>query len=197
MKEWKHIKLYEANKKDFLPLLSFIVLLLGFSACESEISWPLDHSLENTVVVDARITNEFKTQRIDLSLPISHMNDTPAPLSGATVSVSAGNQSVQFLESEQVPGRYFSQQPFAAAVNVNYHLSIEKNELSFEAQTYMVPVLPYDRPRFVFHPDKRMFKLRWNNNKYSPFEQAMYQADISWSHLPQYNHPDSVTRARL
>lgn len=179
--------------KGFLLLL----LLLTISACEGVIDWNLDNTPENTVVVNARITNEFKIQEIYLSYPVAGMNDPPEPFTGAIVSVAWGQQLVWFTELENNPGTYLSNQPFAAAVETTYLLTIEKGDLYFGAQTYMVPVLPYNSPQFSFHQNIGLFSINWNNEQYSPIEQALYEANIDWSHLPGYDHPDSVSLARM
>lgn len=175
----------------------WLFLLMALFACEEVIEWNLDNTPENTVVVNARITNEFKIHEIYLSYPMASMNDQPEPFSGAIVSVGWGEQVVWFNEHESKPGTYLSNQPFAAAVETNYIFTIEKGHLLFEAETYMVPVLPFNLPHFSFHQSKNLYSLNWNNDQYSPVEQALYEADIDWSHLPGYDHPDSVSRARL
>jgi len=57
--------------------------------------------------------------------------------------------------------------------------------------------LPYNLPHFSFHQNIGLYSLNWNNEQYSPLEQALYEADLDWSHLAGYDHPDSVSRARL
>lgn len=173
------------------------MIFLFLMACEKEIDWNLQDNPENTIVVNARITNEFKIQQIQLSHPVREMNDVPEPFSGAIANVSWRQQSVSFSESDTIPGTYYSDQPFAAAVDREYLLTIEKDNLSFQAETYMVPVLPSNTPVVNFHQDTGLFSINWSNPKYSPFEQAIYEADITWSHLPSHDHSDSLTMARI
>ena len=177
---------------------SYILLLLLFIvSCEQEIEWDLQPGPENTIVVNARITNEFKVQRIQLSYPVKLMNDLPEPFTGALVKVFWGEDSVSFSESDSIPGIYYSDQAFAAAVNKEYFLTIEKGDISFQAKTYMVPVLPFNLPFFSYHQNRGLFSLNWNNSQYSPFEQAVYEADITWSHLFTQAPQDSLTKAKL
>jgi len=178
-------------------LLLFLLFIVFPVACEKEIDWNLQDKPETTIVVNARITNEFKIQQIQLSYPVKKMNDIPEPFSEAHVIISWGGLPVSFSESDTIPGTYYSDQPFAAAVNTEYILTIEKGNLSFQAKTYMVPVLPFNLPVFNFNQDNGLFSINWNNSQYSPFEQAIYEADITWSHLSSPDHPDSLTRARL
>lgn len=175
----------------------FLCILVALSACEKITDWPLDQNPDRTIVVEARITNEFKVQQVQLSFPTENLNDQPHPFIQASVWISRDNQTIHFSESAETPGTYLSDEPFAAAVGSPYHLTIEKEEQVYEAETYMVPVLPFESPLFTFHAGRGLFSINWNNGKYSPFEQAMYEADIQWQHLPGYNHPDSLARVIL
>ncbi|MEZ5145746.1 MAG: hypothetical protein R2759_01340 [Bacteroidales bacterium] len=67
---------------------------------------------------------------------------------------------------------------------------------TYTASTYMIPIAAPNQPTFQFVPDTGLYQIQWNNPEYSPFETAMYEADISWGHLPAYTN-DSLTKARL
>ncbi len=178
--------------------IPFLLLMLWvFSACEKGIHWQLEPNTDSTIVVDARITNEFKIQQLQLTYPFGNLNENPVPCSLANVKITRGSQTIHFSESPQLPGTYLSNVPFAATVENSYHLTIEKEDQRFEAETYMVPVLPFESPEFIFHAERGLYSIKWNNGKYSPFEQAMYEAEIEWNHLPGYDHPDSIARAQL
>ena len=165
-------------------------------ACEKEAAWKLQDSLPlNTIVVEAMITNEHKIQEIRLMHPLKELNGTPQPIEQAQITISWQNESIFFAQSDSLPGTYFSQQPFAAAVDQNYLLTIKTDTMIYTSSTYMVPVSPFDLP--VFQVVEGMYRLDWNNPRYSPFEQAMYEARISWEHLPGYNHPDTLSKAHL
>jgi hypothetical protein len=174
-----------------------LIALLVFSSCEKETDWETTVVELNTVVVEGMITNEFQIQQIQLSRPLTGLNDIPEPFTGASVNVSLGQQTVYFTESETEPGIYISNQPFAAAIETDYFLNIFKDDLEFDAQTYMVPVSPFNPPGFRFHASLNLYSINWNNSQYSPFEQAMYEAIIDWSHLPGYEDPDTLSSARL
>ena len=190
------------HKKFYFPGIRFFALACIFSGvlltgCEKEADWEINGTELNTLVVDGMITNEFKIQQIQLSRPVMEMNELPEPFTGATVYVSWGLQTIYFSESETEPGVYYSNQPFAAAVDTDYILHIQKDDLVFDAQTHMVPVSPFNTPAFQFHASLNKYSINWNNSQYSPFEQAMYEAIIDWSHLPGYEHPDSLNKARM
>lgn len=174
-----------------------LIALIVFSSCEKEIDWETTAVELNTVVVDGMITNEFHIQQIQLSHPVKGMNDIAEPFTSASVTISRGQQSVNFTESETEPGMYLSDQPFAAAAGSDYFLNILKDDLVFDAQTYMVPVSPFNPPVFRFHPSLDLYSIIWSNAQYSPFEQAMYEAIIDWSHVPGFEDPDTLSSARL
>lgn len=195
MENKKHIKRIIDPYWVFGKMALLLTLLLW--GCEKEVGWDMHTTKQPVIVVEAMLTNEFKIQELRLSYPVEGMNDLPEPVSGAIVSVSWRQETVSFAESDETPGTYFSDHAFAAAVETQYELNIETDTLRFEAKTYMVAVLPYNLPVFNYRTDKDLYNINWNNNQYSPQEQAMYEARINWAHLPFYNHPDSLSRARL
>lgn len=175
----------------------FFLVIILVTSCEKETQWELIGNPPNTIVVNALLTNEFKTQQISLTYPMAGMNDTPAPVSNAQVRVTWLNRSIPFTESASTPGVYLSDQPFTLGINRTYNLNIKKDTLELQAQSYMIPVLPFNTPSFNFVKSNNHYRLRWNNQRYSLIEQAMYEAIIHWDHLPGYNHPDSLSRARM
>jgi hypothetical protein len=174
-----------------------LLLTLLLCGCEKEAEWNIHATKQPVIVVEAMLTNEYKIQELRLSHPVEKMNDIPEPVTGAIVSVSWRQETVGFAESDETPGTYFSEYAFAAAVETQYELSIEYEDMKFEAETFMVAVLPYNLPVFNYRPQKGLYEINWNNSQYSPQEQAVYEARIGWTHLPSYNHPDSLSSARL
>ncbi|MGB5405100.1 MAG: DUF4249 domain-containing protein [Robiginitalea sp.] len=108
----------------------FALVFLVFSgSCIDEVPVeslePVGFSLDDVLVVDARITNENKRQRVLLSRPTALSADSSAAgVPGASVTVSSSQGSTfQFEESDS--GSYVSTQPFAAIEGVEYTLEIE------------------------------------------------------------------------
>jgi hypothetical protein len=195
MENKNQIKHRKVPHQVFGKMVVFLTLI--FMGCEKEVDWKTHTATEPVIVVEAMLTNEFKIQELRLSHPVEKMNDIPEPVTGAIVSVSWRQETVSFAESDETPGTYFSEHAFAAAVETQYELSIEYEDMKFEAETFMVAVLPYNLPVFNYRPQKGLYEINWNNSQYSPQEQAVYEARIGWTHLPSYNHPDSLSRARL
>jgi len=107
----------------------YLALLLLSAGCIDEVAVetldPVRFSLEDVLVVDARITNESKRQRIVLSRPSMLSADSAyAGVSGAAVTISSsGGDTFNFDEME--PGLYLSTGIFAALEDVEYTLEIE------------------------------------------------------------------------
>jgi len=178
-------------------VILFMLPIMLWSSCEKETEWDLDNIPPTAIVVDALLTNEFKIQQLTLHYPVANMNDTPLPVSNAQVMVSWPNRTIAFTESATDPGVYVSNQPFTVGINRTYHLTIRKDTSELTAQSYMIPVLPFEAPSFHYNKKNGLYSLNWNNGQYSFREQAMYEATIHWDHLPGYNHPDSLSKARV
>jgi len=174
-------------------LLVFILL----TACEEKIHWDLQTEEINTIVVDATITNETKLQQIHLSKPFSNQNDTAVSVTGASVVINADNFTMQFLESPNNPGYYFSEYPVTGSIDITYELNIQYDEKNYTAETYMIPVLPANLPTWQYEADKDLYKIQWNVSQYNPNQQAMHEVLISWSHLVDSTIADTITTARM
>lgn len=179
----------------YILILGFLV---GFISCEKKIDWSNSESGVNTLVVDALLTNEFKYQNVRLSLPRNDINDTSAMATGAIVTISDGTNSMNFIESVDIPGNYISEQQVEATVDNNYYLTIVYNSKTYEAETYMVPV--YTSNRLQYAPVAgidSLYEISWIAPEYSTYEQAMYEVLIDWTYLASEVPEDSVTRAKI
>jgi len=176
--------------------MTVVVLSLLTESCEEKSDHPLPNQQINTIVVDGMLTNELKRQEIRLSKPFSDPNQNREPVTGAVVTVIVDGLTVPFIESTEEPGLYQTSQPAAATIDKTYHLQIESAGETYTASTYMIPIAAPNQPTFQYVPDTGLYQIQWNNPEYSPFETAMYEADISWGHLPAYTN-DSLTKARL
>ena len=179
-------------------LLAMTIMVLGFfTSCEEKIDWQLDTENINTIVVDGVITNEVKYQQIRLTKPFISQNDQPIAVSGASVKIVVDNLQVQFNESPENPGYYLSEIPAAASIDKTYELQIQVEDQEYNAETYMVPVIPSGSPAWIYDSNKDLYTIGWPASQYSQFEQAMYEADISWTHLLDSAYVDSVSTAKL
>ncbi|MFP4470696.1 MAG: DUF4249 family protein [Bacteroidales bacterium] len=166
-------------------------------SCEEKTEWPIDAAQQQTVVVDAIITNEYSRQEIRLTRPYHDLNGRPEPVRGAEVYISFDTTSINFYESPALPGYYFTGGPAAASVGREYTLVINVDGKAYSAVAAMEPVGPANNPGFQRNYGTGLYRLQWNNPQYNPFEQAMYEAVISWSHLVDPSIQDTLTYARL
>lgn len=104
--------------KNISIIFLFALLILG---CEETIDWPVE-SDEVRLAVEGRITNELKVHQIRLTQTADYFNPAaPVPVTGATISVTDGSNTIAFAENES--GTYESA-PFAGEVGRTYNLSI-------------------------------------------------------------------------
>jgi hypothetical protein len=178
-------------------LMGIIALLTTQQSCEKEIDWELQNNELPSIVVEAMLTNENKIHEIRLTHPVKNINEAPGTVNGAIVKITSGHFEYPFTESDEIAGTYQSNFPFAATIDRDYELHIHYENKNYWAQTYMVPVSVPDPPRFEFVKSRNMFRIDWNNPQFNLQEQAMYEADISWEHLPEFDTQDTLTRARF
>ena len=105
-------------------LLVFPISLLGFFciSCVEEFNARVEN-IENLLVVDALITDEFKQHHVELTRVFAFGNDEPLVESGALVRVLDDTGLANLFE-EREPGVYSSQNAFAAEQGKSYQLHI-------------------------------------------------------------------------
>jgi hypothetical protein len=110
---------------------------------EEEISWKLE-DYPDILNIDGIISNEEKQQSIMLTLSTHYFNSgEPTGVSGATVTVTEGNQVYTYTESNINPGLYVSEDAFAGEPANSYelriHLEAPVNGVSDYATTTVMP----------------------------------------------------------
>lgn len=111
---------------------------LWFTGCtepfEGEVA-----GLENVLVVNTLITNEYKNQEVLLSRPYRFDQDTPRAEENAEVTIEDSEQEFAFEEVE--PGKYVSIVPFSAETDKEYILHIKtENGKSYRSTGMQLPV---------------------------------------------------------
>ncbi|MCF8368559.1 MAG: DUF4249 domain-containing protein [Bacteroidales bacterium] len=175
----------------------FVAGIIFLPSCEEKIEWKIQSENLNTVVVNAQLTNEFKYQHIHLSRPYTDLNGKAEAVSNADVIVATENQLFSFIESDENPGHYYSQNPIAASVSENYTLNISFEGKQYQAQNYMIPVSNTHLPGWHYDQKSGLYSINWQQGAYNPYEQWMFEAVISWKHLLGNNYPDSLTSAKI
>lgn len=127
-----------------LIILSLCIVLIS---CEDVIEWDVD-SDQIKLVVEGRVTNEFKRHKIILTETADYFNPgAPNGVNGAVVTVSDGENTYMFEETSG--GIYLSVVSFEGMVGKEYTLRIELQsplgESSFfTASSKMMPPFSMD-----------------------------------------------------
>jgi hypothetical protein len=100
-----------------------MLIILAFSACIEPYDGPIG-SFEDTLVVNALLTNENKKHQIRLNRSYKFDEDGPTPEENAVVSIIDGDGTIYDFE-EITPGIYRAINAFAAEVFTPYYLSIQ------------------------------------------------------------------------
>ena len=108
--------------KNKINIISILLLTLFINSCVEPFEIQTE-TFESALVIEATITNEFKTQEIVLSRTFTFEEDGPSPETNATVKI-VDDQQVQYNFQETSPGAYISTTEFAAQPNRSYELSI-------------------------------------------------------------------------
>lgn len=132
-------------------------------------------SFENTLVIEAVITNELTNHVVLLSRTFNFTAENSNPETGATITVEGDGTMFSFSEISE--GRYLSQSPFAAMPGIEYVLNIRtRNGESYSSapETLMTP-----------NPIERFYPERETNNEGDPvlsffIESAVAQQDPTY-----------------
>ena len=174
----------------------FFGILVFLFSCEEKTDWDIQPVNLNTIVVEAIITNEYKQQEVKLSKPFSDLNGQAIPVSGAVVAISDDTQEMNFIESAEVPGSYFSEIPVGASIDKTYTLEVHHEGESYSAEAIMVPVIP-SWPLQIVPAEDNLREIEWTAPGYDPDDLAMYEVNISWTHLTDTTFADTLTEARM
>ncbi|NTW34193.1 MAG: DUF4249 family protein [Bacteroidetes bacterium] len=121
-----------------LTKLIYFFLLISLISCEKQTEWKLKENTQSPLVVESIITDEYKSQTVKLSFPVSELNKTPQAASGALVIISNEDSTYYFTESPANSGIYKSNFSFAGKLGKNYTLLINYNNTIYSAKALMV-----------------------------------------------------------
>lgn len=112
----------------YLIVFSILIALSSCGDMEKEISWETE-SIPHNLVVEGSIKTDSIYQLIKLKESGDYFeNEAPIMISEAKVIVTFNSDTLSFIESDSLPGWYYSAYPFKGEIGVTYHLSIELNE---------------------------------------------------------------------
>lgn len=178
-------------RKKLIRIVVLLALVLATS-CEKEISWKLQQSTVQTLVVDGILTNEMKQQCIRLSLVNSEINQPMLALSGASVTVTDGSSVYNFTELSGNAGSYYSL-PFQAVAGKTYKLKIEYQSAIFEASADMVPLTPAGAIKYSLDSGKQLYKYEPED----PSDPVMTEINLDWSKDAAYTNSYGSSKAKM
>ena len=172
------------------PAIIFLLVLL-LTSCEERISWDLNSSTHNSIVVDAVLTDELKTQTIILSKPIETPNGQLQPIVNATVLVSSDLLVYSFHEDSLGPGTYVSDQTFSAINGKTYSLLVTTNGKAYSAKAVMPAAEDFTFLKYQKNPEDNMNRITDVAKVFDPSDPAMYKIELNWSTVAGYEHQNA------
>lgn len=161
----------------------YILIIVFFISCEEKVDMDIIPLVNNYLIVEGILTDEYKKQEIKLSKPVSSIGARPEMATGATVVVYMDEIAYPFTETE--PGKYMSDS-FAVSLRKEYNLSIsyEGNEYSSSASSD--PVTSFSPLTYYSSVNYDSLFLIFGN--FSSQEDAMWEIKIDWSQVPGYEN---------
>ncbi len=171
-----------ALKLKYYFIISGLIIFF-FMSCEKSVEFNFTPNNKKFLIVDGIITNEYKNQKIYLSESVKTLNQSPALISGAEVSVSDGEKI--YLFSEQTPGTYVSDEKFSAVINKPLFLHINFEEKTYTAEARSVPVLSYNSLTLEQYNDT-LYYISNQKAEFNPYEAAMYEVSADNYYSPDF-----------
>jgi len=179
-------------------LAIIIYLIITAAGCVKKTEWTIPDNTTNLIVVDGIITDERKSQSIRITLPVSELNASPLPVTGADVLISNEDSTWQLTENPLEPGSYATESSFLALLGKNYTLLFYLDDQVYSAKAYMVPGSAFSELQYLKDPDSDLFYIDWVANAFSYQDPAMWEIFLDWSMVPGYENADpSDCRARM
>ncbi|MBN2746278.1 MAG: DUF4249 domain-containing protein [Bacteroidales bacterium] len=138
-------------KTHYKLIFSILTIAFLFTSCTEEIDLELNDSFTR-LVVEGNIGTDTIHQKIRLTKSTSYFyNQEPPVIQGASVKVSDGTTNYIFIEDPNIPGYYFSENPFSGIPGKTYSLDIQNVVLeqngaaqSYKAEEPMKQILVID-----------------------------------------------------
>ena len=179
-------------------ILLFTGLICFLQGCVKETPWTVKGNLPGNIIVEAIITDEVKTHRIMLTYPVSQLNQSPKPVSGAGVLITDEDSTWQLTESPANSGIYCTQASFFTRLQKNYTLLISLEGKVYTAKATMTGGSVFGELQYARNEDSKLFYVDWVANAFSTEKAAMWELLIDWSGVPGYEQLDSLdTHARM
>jgi hypothetical protein len=174
-------------------LITIISIILLSVCCEEDIKWDLKTQKSNIIVVEGMITNERTQHQVRLTRPVQRLNETPEPVSGATVTISDQNSTFILDEYPEGSGLYLTDS-IRGVFGRLYILEIKTVDKEYSAEATMVAVTPFDTLEYsLASASGNLFQLIHRNNSDEP---SMTEYYLDWSDVPGFKDADPC-RAKI
>lgn len=178
--------------------LVYIALCLLTASCVKETAWDVSGVDAGLIAVDGILTSERKAQTITINHPVSNLNDSARPLSGATVVLHTADSTWNLSEQPAGSGKYITPSTFIAMLNKTYTLNIFSGSSVYSAKAGMVPGTSFQQLSYVQNSKDTLYHIDYVASAFSTSQAAMWEILLDWSTLPRYQNTDpSKCRARL
>jgi hypothetical protein len=172
-------------------IILYVFMIFSLMSCEKKTDWSLQNQDKKLIIIDGTITDESKRQSIKLTFPVSQLNETPIPVSGATVVVSNEDSAYTLTEIPANSGIY---KHFFRGTNGDYNLLINYKNNIFTAKTTMLPYSPISQQlKDTIDNNDSWYHIIYVANAYDAENFAMYEILLDWSKNLTMN-PDSSAR---
>lgn len=134
-----------------------ILLIIGIVctlilSCQEDINLELNDQENSRIVVEGRITNEYKRHIIKLTETTSYfVNEKVPALSNAEVYIIEQESQIktELTESEDYPGYYLTR-PTKFKAYKNYNLVVNTDGETYEAEAYLDTVAQMDSINYIY-----------------------------------------------
>jgi hypothetical protein len=181
-------------KKILIYILPFLLLL----SCVKKTDWSLKSQHTDLIVVEGIITDTMGAQTITITHPVSQLNETPAPVSGANVIIADEDSVYTLIERPPNSGVYLTNSTFIAQTGKHYTLLIALNNRLYTAKATMVPGIHFNALKYSKDKGDNLYHIDSVAKAFNTSDTAMWEVLLDWSHVPGYENADpSKTKARL
>ncbi|MEI6889129.1 MAG: hypothetical protein ACOYM0_10315 [Bacteroidales bacterium] len=179
-------------------ILLYLLMMMPLTACVKQVSWDVTGGPQNLIAVDGILTSERKTHTIVINHPVSGLNDTAMPVSGATVIIHTTDSTWNLSEKPVGSGRYQTPSTFAAFLNKTYSLNIYSGSSVYSAKAEMVTGTTFSQLTYAQNEKDNLFHIEYVASAFSSSQPAMWEILLDWTRVPGYEHADPAKcKARL
>jgi hypothetical protein len=139
----------------YIKLLKTAVLLFltfGLFSCEKEVPTELNNSENKRIVVEGRITNEYRQQKIRLTETSSYYDSTqPPPVINADVWIAEKMSGKRYnLNLESADSGIYASEKFSGTVGETYILHFNYKGEDYESEALLNRITPLDSINYIY-----------------------------------------------